>query len=438
MSVLKTSSEKDIYDVIVVGSGPGGATVARETAKKKKKVLILEWGSAAPPRGTFSQYLARSLVPFKGLLFTPQLLAINRGITVGGSSLFYFATSFPVPFDMFRSRGVDLTQDAARVRADLPFIGPLPDEMMTPMATAIMESALDTGLDWKKLDKFIVTDRWRPGLEFGYFGDPADVKWSALMFVREAVKAGARLVDKARVTRVIVENRKAVGVEFTRWGKRHKAFGSRIVIAAGGIGSPVILSASGIRGVGRDFFFDPLVTVCGEHRHIEKRPDEIPMSAGAHLVQDQYLMTDMSVTRLHDWIFAAEAGRPDQIFKGKKTFRIMIKSKDALGGRLTRGGQVIKVLGTEEKKKLNHGAERARKILAKIGCRGIYRTYYFAAHPGGTAKLGEHVDADLKTEIDNLYVCDCSVIPEAWGLPPVLTILSLGTYLSRRLVSGLR
>jgi choline dehydrogenase-like flavoprotein len=41
----------------------------------------------------------------------------------------------------------------------------------------------------------------------------------------------------------------------------------------------------------------------------------------------------------------------------------------------------------------------------------------------------------LKTEYDNLYVCDCSVIPEAWGLPPTLTIIGLGKRLAKHLTS---
>ncbi len=35
-------------DVIVVGSGPGGATVAKELSARNKKVLILEWGDNNP------------------------------------------------------------------------------------------------------------------------------------------------------------------------------------------------------------------------------------------------------------------------------------------------------------------------------------------------------------------------------------------------------
>jgi choline dehydrogenase-like flavoprotein len=35
--------------------------------------------------------------------------------------------------------------------------------------------------------------------------------------------------------------------------------------------------------------------------------------------------------------------------------------------------------------------------------------------------------------IKNLYVCDCSVIPEAWGLPPTATIIGLGKRLAKYL-----
>jgi choline dehydrogenase-like flavoprotein len=57
------------------------------------------------------------------------------------------------------------------------------------------------------------------------------------------------------------------------------------------------------------------------------------------------------------------------------------------------------------------------------------------AHPGGTARIGQVVDENLKTEIENLYVCDTSVIPEPWGLPPVLTCIGLGKRLAKHLLN---
>ena len=101
---------------------------------------------------------------------------------------------------------------------------------------------------------------------------------------------------------------------------------------------------------------------------------------------------------------------------------------------LTDNGGLRKILDKNEKQKLNRGYERAKEILKKSGAKGIFKTGYMAAHPGGTVKIGELVDSDLKTEYDGLYVCDCSVIPEAYGMPPTNTIIALAKRLSRHLL----
>ena len=55
------------------------------------------------------------------------------------------------------------------------------------------------------------------------------------------------------------------------------------------------------------------------------------------------------------------------------------------------------------------------------------------SHPGGTAAIGRVVDKDLQTEIDNLFVCDGSVLPTSAGLPPILTIVALAKRLAKQL-----
>ena len=50
-------SDNQYYDAIVVGSGPGGATVAKELSVKGKKVLLLEWGDNNPLNGSFNKEL---------------------------------------------------------------------------------------------------------------------------------------------------------------------------------------------------------------------------------------------------------------------------------------------------------------------------------------------------------------------------------------------
>ncbi len=424
--------EKMSFDAIVVGTGPGGGTVARELAKRKKKILILEWGPGDPIRGNFRQYLREQLIPGKSFLITNKFLGMVRGITTGGSSMFYYATAFPVPFGMLKSYGVDIKREVAEAKKELP-VGPLNDEMITPMTRRIMESAQDLGYDWQKLDKFMYQERWRPEFKFGYYGDPHGVKWSSRMFVEEAVEKGAVLLNGAKVGKVIIENGIATGVEFRMKGRDYRAFASKIIIAAGGIGSPVILRASGIKEAGYDFFFDPLISACGTVKDVKKQINEIPMSTGLLMQDEGYMMTDMAVPAIIDAVFTAQVFRFHRLFTMNSTLRIMIKAKDTLGGRITDSGGVRKKLIEEDREKLMKGYRRAQEILKKAGARDIYKTWYLAAHPGGTVKIGEIVDANLKTQFDNLYVCDCSVMPEAWGLPPTLTLVGLGKYLARHL-----
>ena len=203
-------------------------------------MLILEWGDKDPLTGSFWWGTKSLLWPGKSLLFTPQMLGLVRGIATGGSTVFYYATCFPVPFDMLKSYGVDITAEIHEARNELP-IAPLKDEMVGPMAGRIMESARDLGYRWQKLEKFMFQGRWKPEYPFSHYGDPNGVKWSARMYIDEALANGAELIDRARVKRVIIEDRTAVGVEYTRNGKSFQVFAPRIIVSAGGIGSAVVL-----------------------------------------------------------------------------------------------------------------------------------------------------------------------------------------------------
>lgn len=419
-------------DYIIVGSGPGGATVAKELSQRKKKVLILEWGDNDPLTGSFWYGAKTLLVPGKSMLFTKQMLGMVRGITTGGSSVHYYATCYPVPFDMLKSYGIDITEEVEEMRSELP-VAPLKDAMMGPMTKRIMESAQDLGYKWQKLEKFMYQDRWKPEYPFGHYGDPHGIKWSARMYIEEAITNGAELIDRAKVTKVIIEDKSAIGVEFTKNGRNSTVFAPKIVLSAGGIGTPVIMRASGIKEAGYDFFFDPLIGVRGTVRNMKVPLSEIPMSAGVHMEDEGYMMTDMSHPFATAAIFASGVFRFDKMFSRRNTLQIMVKAKDELGGKLTDSGGIRKSLDQNEKQKLLKGYERAKEILKNAGAKNIFKTGYLAAHPGGTVKVGNLIDSNLKTEYDNLYVCDCSVIPEAWGLPPTSTIIGFGKRLAKHL-----
>jgi choline dehydrogenase-like flavoprotein len=300
------------------------------------------------------------------------------------------------------------------------------------MAKKIMASARDLGYDWQKLPKFVYQEKCRTECWKCNYGCPHGAKWNARMFVEEAVMNGAVFIERAKVKKVIVENGKAGGVEFTRRGVKHRAFAPIVIMSAGGIGSPVILRRSGIKAAGYDFFYDPLITVMGTVEGL-KGGREFPMAAGVHMEDEGYLMTDMTVPALIHMGFAAGGFNFRKLFAHPRTLTIMIKAKDALSGRVTDGGGVRKGLTRGDEQKLMAGYARAREILRNAGARDIYKSWYVASHPGGTVKVGHLLDSNLQTEYENLYVCDCAAIPEAWGLPPTLTLIGLGKRLAKHL-----
>lgn len=423
---------KKEYHAIIIGSGPGGATVAKELSEKGKKVLILEWGSNAPVNGSFSQFAMNAGVPGRNVLFTnKQFLAIFRGICTGGSSIFYCATAFEPPYDMLGSYDVNIENEINELKDEIP-IAPLSDDLFGPGAKRMMNSAVDLGYDWKKLDKFIYQDKCRLDCARCSYGCPYDAKWTARNYIEQAVSSGAELISHARVERVIIKNRKAVGVEYKKLFKSHKVHADNIIVAGGGIGSPLILRQSGFDDVGYNFFFDPLIMVFGIVPDLNSS-GEPQMSGGIHMKDEGYVMTDLSFSAPLIAVQSLAKLKPHKAFSKSKMLMLMIKIKDDLGGRITKAGSVRKSLSYGDKQKLRSGYDNARKILKNAGAQKIYSGGVVAAHPGGTVKIGEVVDSNLKTKHDNLYVCDCSVIPEAWGLPPTLTLLGLGKRLAKHL-----
>ena len=194
------------------------------------------------------------------------------------------------------------------------------------------------------------------------------------MYVEQAVANGTTLVTGARVSKVLFEGNQAVGVEFTKARRKYRALAPIVVICAGGIGTPVILRASGMKRAGYDFFFDPLIGVRGTVKDIDVPTSEIPMTAGVHIQDEGYMMTDMAHPFATSAMFAAGVFRLDKMLSRPKTLQIMVKAKDELGGKLTDTGGVRKILDSNEKLKLQRGYERAKEILTHAGAKGIFRT----------------------------------------------------------------
>src|SRR5256885_17137228 len=100
---------KEVYDVVVIGSGFGGAITACRLAQSGRSVCILErgkrWGKKDFPRTTGQ--VARSFWNFKdyGLLDYRIFKKIDvvQGSGVGGGSLVYFNVHIRTPKEIFEN-----------------------------------------------------------------------------------------------------------------------------------------------------------------------------------------------------------------------------------------------------------------------------------------------------------------------------------------------
>ena len=262
-------------------------------------------------------------------------------------------------------------------------------------------------------------------------------KWTAREFVEEATAAGVRLKTQAKADDVLFDGGRVTGVRGTGKTGPFLVEAERVVVAGGGLGTPMLLQASGLEDAGRNgFFIDPLQLTTGIPAKGPGSHKDIPMTCGTLEMQDEgIIMTDV----IDPWplyYFGMVMGGPRKakFYTGfPRTLGIMTKSRDALTGSIMPDGKVSKPLGSPELDLLAKGREIATRVLVRAGCApdSILSAPPRGAHPGGTVRIDDFLDRDLQTPIAGLYVCDSSVIPEPMGLPPVMMILGL----AKRLVN---
>jgi choline dehydrogenase-like flavoprotein len=423
------------YDVIVVGSGPGGAGVARDLARAGKRVLILERGRDWRGHPLYATYPGALLyADRRALLFTKEGVNIIRPLMLGGATTMYAGCSAPPPPWLRGRHGIDVEADAAAL-ADELHIAPLPPELRGVGSTLIAEAGLSLGMKWQPQDKFMLPARAQP-FDCGarcMIGCRCGAKWNAAEFIDDAVAAGATLRTRARVGRLLVEGGAVAGVSGRRAGRPFTAHAERVVVAAGGLGTPLLLRTAGIEA-GHGVAMDTTVMIYGSSPQAGMGEDP-PMTWSC---EDDELDV-MYSTLIDPWlmypvIMAAKGPRwPLTWRRWGRTLGVMIKLRDDISGGIDERGRVSKGLTRTDGRRLDRAEEVAQRILRAAGCPpdSLIRTPLRGTHPSATARIGDVVDIDLQTGIRNLYVCDASVFPEALGRPTVLTILALARRLAR-------
>ncbi|MCL5735607.1 MAG: GMC family oxidoreductase N-terminal domain-containing protein [Actinobacteria bacterium] len=412
---------------VVVGSGPGGATVARGLAKRGEDVLVLERGAYHRRIGTWPTMFR--MMDRMGMLTSEEGTMMVRLLTVGGSTVTFCGVALPPPAWLKERHGIDLSAFVTETQDELD-LAPLPERLLGEGALRIQDAARKEGFAWNPLPKFIDPSLCDLSCPKCMIGCVKGAKWTARKYVDEAVGAHARLVTQARVDEVLYDGGRVTGVRGTSSSGAFVVEAERVVLAAGGIGTAVILKASGFADAGRGFFIDPLQLTTAISPW-QGSSHDIPMTCGTtDLADEGIIMTDV----IDPWplyMFGLVMGgprNPKYFVRYPRTLSIMTKSRDPLTGSISADGRVSKPFGEQEQAMLRRGSEIAQRILRRAGCHmsTVMHAAPRGAHPGGTVRIGEMLDNDLQTSVAGLYVCDASVLPEPCGWPPVLTIISLG------------
>jgi len=423
-------------EFLIVGSGAGGATLARELARRQRDVLALEKGSYETQLGTLRdtfRYMDNNKVT-KLPITSREGTILWRAFLAGGSTVVALANMTPCLQQELAEYGITLDQELAEAEEEIKF-APIDETLVGEGSRRIGQAARALGYEMERMPKAIDPAKCKKcgmctsGCQF-------EAKWTALDYLLEAVKKGADLVCDTQVFEVLVENGRASGVKAMGPNGVLEYRARTVILAAGGLTTPVILQASGIDGAGMQLFIDLYVNTVGVTKDVGMLGE--PAMA---LVNHQFHQSKGFVLSPYVPTYRASAlaefGAKGLTLRRRKLIGLMAKTADELEGRVYPDGTFSKPVTERDWARLNEGSTISAEILCEAGAdpRSIVASKIQGAHPGGTAAIGKIVDRDLQTEIGNLFVCDASVLPKAPGLPPILTILALAKRLAKVLAA---
>ncbi len=484
-----TRSANHTTDVVIVGSGPAGASAARVLARSGARVRIIESGPwvqpADSPVSAFSAMAQAYRAMGASLAVGRAPIPLVQGRMVGGSSPINGAICWRLPRDIHDAwvrddpaleaalpwRELETITDAVEAR-----LGVAPtDPAIAGRKNALMARGAEAlGLEHRPIRRNVRACR---GSGRCMQGCPHGAKQSAdRTLIPDALESGAELLSSGEVTSIERRDGRAIGVMCSTAGGARLRVRARsaVVLAASAIQTPGLLLGSGIRHgpVGRNFQCHPGVSLAGSfeepvrmwegatqgHEVIGLRREGLKFEAlgmGLAILAGRlpgagrpFARNIGNLAHHVDWgaaIRARATGRVRRML-GRTFVRFRPSEHDV---RLFRRG--LRVLG---EMMLAAGASRV-----DLGVRGVAEPMRSPAeladferngprdpaaytvaitHMFGTCRMGSDparsvVRPDFRHHATpGLYVADSSVFPTNIGVNPQIAIMALATLCGRR------
>jgi hypothetical protein len=470
-------------EVIVIGSGAGGAAVAYELASQGRAVLLLEEGdyhkrSSFRGRPTASY---RAMYRDAGLTMALGNVGIPlwAGRAVGGSTVINSGTCYRAPERTFRAwREEGLPADMSREGLDAYYRRVetmLQVEPANPLYVGAIGPIIARGAELLGF-KHGVLPRNAPGCDgqgVCCFGCPTGAKRSTdVSYVPEALKRGAQLITAARVDTIQIVAGRARGVT-ARLGegpnRPRLKVRAEVVIAAGGtLMTPLLLGKheafDKTKALGKNLSIHPATKVLALMNERVDQWNGIPQGYTIDHFSEEGLMFEggslpFDIAALGvPWTGRRFTELMEQ-YPNLATFGFMIQDTSRGSVRRGRNGSPMVLYDLNERDLAQ--MQRAIAILSEVylaaGSKRVLPLVVghdeiasradvdrlrsaklkpgdfeiTAFHPLGTCRMGVDparscVDASLETHaVKNLYVTDGSVIPSSLGVNPQMTIMAL-------------
>ncbi|HEY3452412.1 MAG TPA: GMC family oxidoreductase [Myxococcales bacterium] len=472
-------------DVVVVGTGSGGAIVGRELAERGHAVVFLERGEHYRRDAFTGSSVAAHQKFYRGAASLGNaVMPIFIGELVGGSTAVNGATCFRTPpwvldrwceqlgTDEFSALSMDRWFEKVEgnievAPANQPEVGPI-------------RGVIARGCDALGWSHFAIRRNVNgcTGSGFCDFGCPSDARRSMnLSYIPAALNSGAQLFTGAHVDRVLVEGGRAVGVEADAGGGRRLKVRARVVVLCGGaVPTPLLLLKQGLCNrsgeVGKNLTLHPSTGVSGLFDEEIKGFHHIPQGYGC----DQFLRQGELITAAQPDVNVAATMFPVggdhlmqtlELLPRMASLAILIHDASS-NGRIwgeVAGRPAITYWFTRKDRELLHsGMVHIMELLRAAGARRFFPTRMstpvveladldkfrknvpaaadlsvISYHPLGTCKMGRDpkksvVGLDHQAhDVRRLFIVDGSTVPSALGVNPQLTIMAMATRAAERI-----